>query len=261
MPIQLHYQHFGNSKGDTLLFLHGLFGSGRNLYTLAKQFSDDYQIFLLDLRNHGQSPHHEEMDYPGMNEDIISFIKQKEIDQPILIGHSMGGKISMVNALNDPETVRAIVVLDIAPVDYEINYIQLIDILLSLKLEQFRSRTDADHELKKTYDNQIFRHFLLQNLIRIEDQFQWRLNLQTIRNEIELIKSFPSLAGKTFERPSFFLSGEDSDYVLPEHEKIIMNFFPAATMASIPEAGHWLQADQPQKVANGIREFLNSLSC
>lgn len=258
MSVQLHYQKLGNSNGDTIIFLHGLFGSGRNLYTLAKQFAVNHQIFILDIRNHGCSPHHKEMDYLVMNDDLNCFIEQMKITSPILIGHSMGGKIAMVNALMEPELSKAIVILDIAPIAYTIDYIPLIDTLLSLDLEQLKSRSEADCELAKTYDNAVFRQFLLQNLIRIDGKFQWRLDLNTIRNKIEMIKSFPSMTGKQYDKPVFFLTGADSDYILPEHQDTILKLFPVAKLASIADAGHWLQADQPQRVTDRIQEFLNS---
>ena len=256
---QLHYQQLGNINNKPLIFLHGLFGSGRNLQSIAKYFDDEYDIFLMDLRNHGSSFHNHRMDYERMSADLDDFITEMAIDSPILIGHSMGGKVAMTQALQIKNPITAVIVLDIAPINYGIDYIPLIDSLLAMELDKYQSRNEADEELAKTYSNVSFRQFLLQNLIRVDNRLQWRLNLPAIKENIDCIKSFPNFDDKTFQGPSLFLKGENSDYVQKQSEEKIMQFFPKAEIKTIANAGHWLHAEQPQLVINEIKDFLNSL--
>lgn len=254
--MQLYYEQLGNEDKTTLIFLHGLLGSGRNLRSLAKRFVADYRVILPDLRNHGKSPHDEGMNYVSMANDLSLLIQELNIKQATLIGHSMGGKVAMVSALQSIDLIDALVILDIAPVTYNSDLFQVIDNLLSIDLSMIRSRQDADHALAKIYPDTLFRHFLLQNLIQSAGQLQWRANLEILRDNMSDIDQFPDIGQYQFNKPTLFLGGKNSEYIQDKDQATIKHYFPMAEMQMLDDAGHWLHIDQPQIVYEKIQGFL-----
>ncbi len=260
MSLELFFETRGIPDAPALIFIHGLFGNHRNLRTISRAFEDQYQIYLPDMRNHGQSPHHDQINYQLMSADLTAFMKQYDIEQAILIGHSMGGKVAMLNALQNQTGILGLIILDIAPVKYEVDYLPIIEDLLSIDLEKLTSRKGADDQLSQQYENLAFRQFLLQNLMKIDGQYKWCLNLIAIKNHIEEIRSFPENQLVHFDKPSYFLAGQESDYVRQEHNHQISMLFPNYKLDFIAGASHWLHADQPVRVIEKIRLFLNSLA-
>ncbi|MDX1519939.1 MAG: alpha/beta fold hydrolase [Gammaproteobacteria bacterium] len=256
MPVKLKYDHKGT--GDALVLLHGLFGSGRNLDALARKFCSNRTVISPDLRNHGNSPHHDVMDYLTMADDIKELMVANSVKNPVLVGHSMGGKVAMVNALLYPEEVTAVVILDIAPAEYTFEHQPVLETLANLDLESIQSRRDADELLGEEYRNPMFRQFLLQNLVRINGHFQWRLNLDAISNNIHHITGFPELPGRSYDGPALFLGGDNSAYISNEHHADIHRLFPSARIKIIPDAGHWLHVDQTATVIAEIEFFLRN---
>ncbi len=258
MPVRLNFEKTGSGK--PMILLHGLFGSGRNLKALSRFFSGSHTVYTLDLRNHGKSSHHDIMDYFAMADDVHEFIKEHNIVSPILAGHSMGGKVAMVNALINPHVPSALVVLDIAPVTYTFEYQHILDSLVSLDTASIKSRREADEFLSEYYENPQFRQFLLQNLVRDKEGYAWRLNLASISANIHHITGFPEFIEHRFQGPSLFLGGGNSDYLKDDYRPVIDGLFPNNMVRRLENAGHWLHAEQTESVNAIIGEFLQTHS-
>ncbi|MFV2052029.1 alpha/beta fold hydrolase [Aliiroseovarius sp. YM-037] len=239
-----------------LLIVHGLYGSARNWGVIARRMADRGEVLPVDMRNHGNSPWFDTHSYPDMAGDLAEVIEAhgKSVD---VVGHSMGGKAAMVLALSRPDLVRRLIVADIAPVAYSHSQVQFIDAMKALDLKGLSSRGEADKRFAEHVEDAGIRAFLLQSLDLKSDPVKWRLNLDTLEAEMPKIVGFPEVTG-TFAGPTFFLSGKDSDYVLPEHRSTIKRHFPKAKFARIPGAGHWLHADKPREFEAAMRAFLDA---
>lgn len=251
----LHYSETGS--GEPLFILHGLFGSSKNWQSLARLFSQHFKVFTLDLRNHGQSFHHQEMNYGVMVGDVTRLMVHLGIDSCSLVGHSMGGKTAMLLALEHPQMVSQLVVADIAPVAYSHAYNHLIDPILRLKLDQLESRSSADKLLQKDIPDTMLRNFLLQNLERKDDQWRWKVNWSAITRQMNHLTGFPNLSPEwRIATPTRFIRGENSEYIGSTEEATITVHFDDATIRTIENAGHWLQAEQPEKFSQLALNFL-----
>ena len=252
----LNYTEYG--QGRPIIILHGLFGSSRNWQGIARVLASSHHIITPDLRNHGLSPHTESMSYKEMAEDVISLADHLKLEDIILIGHSMGGKVAMTAALTQSERFSALVIVDIAPVTYDHDYDSLIKAMNSLTLETLHNRSDAEKHLAKTIKQEGLIQFLLQNLIRTEKGFQWRINLKQITANITAITQFPeSLQGLSCRLPSLFLGGADSNYLRSIHNPAIYQHFPSAEISMIEGAGHWLHAEKPNDFLKHLKSFIN----
>ncbi len=239
--------------GENLLIVHGLYGSGRNWGVIAKRLSDQRRVTTVDLRNHGDSPHLPTNSYQDLAEDLAEVIKA--IGAPVdVVGHSMGGKASMVLALHHPELVKHLVVADIAPVAYGHDQSQHIHAMRSVDLAQVNRRSEAEAQLAELGVDAALRSFFTQSL-DVPNR-RWKLNLNVLEAEMPKILGFPDVTG-SFEGATLFLSGAQSDYVLPEHRARIRELFPNTHFAKIPGAGHWLHAEEPRKFEAAVRVFLD----
>ncbi|MGB5869868.1 MAG: alpha/beta fold hydrolase [Albidovulum sp.] len=251
----LNLTTFGNDSGKPpLLIAHGLFGSARNWGAIARRLADDRRVTLVDMRNHGDSFWSEIHDYPSLAADLAAVIgaDHRQMD---LLGHSMGGKAAMMLALLHPELVNRLIVADIAPVAYDHSLNHLITAMRGLDLAGLTSRLDANRLLASGVPEDGTRAFLLQSLDLKSEPPRWRLNLDVLDAEMARITGWPDTQGR-FDGPSLFLTGALSDYVLAEHRATIKALFPAAIMAKIPGAGHWLHAEKPREFEAAIRAFL-----
>jgi esterase len=260
MAVELHGEVYGSgaqTKRTPIVILHGLFGSSTNWRALAKQLACDRTVHVLDLRNHGVSPHHDEMNYGLMADDVKHFLATSQLSCAVVIGHSMGGKTAMQLALRDSSLVTRLIVVDIAPVRRERSFDTLLDAMEALQLSNTARRSDLDRELAKTIPDAPVRSFLLQNLIRVEGGFRWRINLQAIRENLSALLDFRiDLKTWRYLGPTLFVLGEKSDYVLPEHHTTIHTLFPDVRLTTIADAGHWVHAEQPQQFVQQIQQFL-----
>ncbi|MDX3775608.1 alpha/beta fold hydrolase [Chromatiaceae bacterium AAb-1] len=244
-------------QGQPVVLLHGLFGSYENLGMIARSLSDNYQVINLDIRNHGRSGHSDNMDYPLMADDLAETLHHLNVMPYAILGHSMGGKITMQYAQQYPDTVEKIILADIAPVSYHSRHNKIFDGLSSVKLNELANRADADKQLAAHIPEAGVRQFLLKSLIKKNDTFQWRFNLPA------LIKNYPQLvlapaAETPFTGPALFIKGSESDYILPEHKSVIMQRFPAAQAKVINGTGHWLHAEKPAAFTKIVQDFLLS---
>lgn len=257
MPVPLHYHSIGD--GEPVVILHGLFGSSRNWQSIARALAKNYRVITPDLRNHGRSSHAASMSYTEMAEDILRLLEELALERVNLLGHSMGGKVAMVCALAYPGLIDKLAVLDIAPASYEHRYGKIFHAMHNLPLDKINSRNMAEEILNGQLDDVFLARFLLQNLVRTDNGFEWRINLSAIRNNIELISAFPEIGHKNgFNSPALFLGGENSHFIRPQHRPAILGYFPRAEIDHVKNAGHMLHVEQPQEVTDRLRQFLRA---
>lgn len=242
-------------QGPTLLIAHGLYGSARNWGVVSKRLSDTRRVVTVDMRNHGDSPHMPTNTYADMAADLAEVIAQT--GGPVdLMGHSMGGKASMVLALTNPDLIRSLIVGDIAPVPYTHSQLAHIHAMKAVDLSATERRSDAATQLDAAGVPADIQSFLLQSLdVKAK---RWKLNLDVLEKAMPDIMSFPTFSS-SFEKPVLFLSGATSDYVKPEHRETIKGLFPKARFAKIPDAGHWLHAEQPRAFEAAVRTWLDAV--
>lgn len=246
-----------SGTGPPLVVLHGLFGSGRNWQSHTRQFASHFEVFNLDLRNHGQSFHSDEMNYPAMADDVAGLLRSLNLGKCNLLGHSMGGKVAMTFAVNNPDSVERLIVADIAPVAYFHHYDDLIDPILALPLSAIESRAQADQLLRQNIPEDQLRAFLLQNLVREPDGWRWRVNWRAIQRDMEFLTGFGDLPdGWRLDLPTLFIRGARSDYVGAPEIDVINRHFSRASIATIEGAGHWLHAEKPEAFTQRVLEFL-----
>jgi pimeloyl-ACP methyl ester carboxylesterase len=252
--MQLHFKESG--RGRAVILLHGLLGSADNWHPIASRLAEKFQVFALDQRNHGQSPHCEEMDYPLMAADVDEFMSARGIETAAVVGHSMGGKTAMQFALQFPERVEKLIVADMAPRAYAPEHEKMFAALLALDLKNFSSRQQIEDALASEIPSLVLRRFLLKNLGRnAAGEFFWKINLHGLaENYLQLRK--PISASKPFVKPALFVRGGKSNYVNPEDEPRIRELFPQAQIQTMAGAAHWVHADQPEGFLRRLREFL-----
>lgn len=242
----LNTVNYDGPKATPLLIAHGLFGSARNWNVIAKRLSATRPVIVVDMRNHGTSPWFKTHSYNEQAEDLA-----KVIDQPMdVLGHSMGGKASMVLALKYPKKVNRLIIADIAPVAYAHSQIGPIEAMQSVDLSVVKSRADAIAQLGGLQDG--VAEFLIQSL-DIKGKC-WKLNLDALAAEMDKIIGFPEVLGQ-FSGPTLFLSGANSDYIKHSHRAIIKALFPQPYFAKINGAGHWLHAEKPREFEASIAAF------
>ena len=251
----LHHSTVG--QGDPLVILHGLFGSGKNWQSLARQFASQYEVFSVDLRNHGQSFHADAMNYPAMVDDVIALLDHLELQSATILGHSMGGKVAMMLAASHAQRVDRLVVADIAPVTYDHHYDNLIDPILAISLPDLESREQADKLLQAAIPEAPLRAFLLQNLAREADDWRWRVNWRVIQRDLGQLTGFDGLADDwEVDCPTLFIRGALSPYVGDTEIDVIDRHFSDARIETLERAGHWLHAEQPQAFLQRVLEYL-----
>jgi esterase len=253
--MKLHGKQF-STQGEPLLVMHGLFGSLGNWSWHCRQLSKDFAVYGLDLRNHGASPHSDEMDYTHMAQDVLEFMDDHGIARAHLLGHSMGGKVAMQVALSAPQRVERLVVADIAPVTYRGEHDDIFAGLLAIDLAALQSRTEADHILAPYEPDELVRQFLLTNLMKNpEGGFHWRINLPVLQSNYERLREKPAATGP-FEGPTLFVKGALSNYITEQHRDDILARFPRARTKVIMHTGHWLHAEKPETFYRIVLQFL-----
>jgi len=254
MPVPLHVTALG--EGPPLLVLHGLFGSGSNWGAIARRLAGTHRVLLVDLRNHGDSPHHPRMDYKAMAEDLAALIEAEGGPMAVL-GHSMGGKAAMVLALTAPTLVSRLVVVDIAPVAYPPSFRPYAEAMAAVPLRPGLRRSEADAALRAAVPDASVRAFLLQNLRLADGAPAWRCNLSVITDALETISGFPAFPdGVQWPGEALFVLGERSGYIDARGRAAALARFPAAAFVVVPGAGHWVHAEAPEPFLRAVTPFL-----
>jgi esterase len=252
-PVDLAYESFGESIGSPLIILHGFLASSRNWRTIAKRLSEKYHVLVLDMRNHGVSPHAEHMDYPVMAHDILWFMDKMGLQKAHFLGHSMGGKIAMWLALHYPQRVEKLIIADIAPVNYQHSFDPIVDALKALPLDQLANRKHAEQFLAAAIPDVSFRQFLLQNLLLKDGHYYWRINLDIIHKTAHHIVGFPEPIQPIYTQKALFIAGEHSTYIQPE---AVLDRFPKANIIEIPDTGHWLYVQAPDEFCQVVDAWM-----
>jgi pimeloyl-ACP methyl ester carboxylesterase len=271
---RLHARTVGEA-GPRVVFVHGLFGQGKNWTTIAKGLSDRHRVTLLDLPNHGHSPWTERVDYVDMA-GLLAAELETFGEAATLVGHSMGGKVAMQLALRRPELLRALVVVDIAPVEYPVSggrtddpdeeaspFAAFIEAMKAVDLDRLETRDEADAALRDAVPSRMVRSFLLQSLVRngvgADGGWRWRLNLDLLGRDLGELRGFPDPPpGATYDGPVLWVAGANSHYVLPQDRERMDELFPHTRLVRIKGAGHWVHSEQPEVFLETLRRFLDA---
>jgi pimeloyl-ACP methyl ester carboxylesterase len=256
-PIELAHDAFGET-GPPVVVLHGLLGSARNWTGIARQLADRRRVFPLDLRNHGRSPWAETASFEEMAGDVAAFVERHDLRPTAVIGHSLGGKVAMRLALTRADLVERLAVVDVAPVAYAHTFGPFVEAMQAVDLAAVRQRADADAQLEPTVPDVAIRNFLLQNLVKTDGGYGWRVNLEALAANMGELLGFPDPGDAVYRGPTLFVAGSRSSYVKPEHRPLIERLFPHAEYAVIEGAGHWVQAERPTEFLSELRRFLAS---
>lgn len=253
--MKLFYKEIG--EGNPIVILHGVFGSSDNLLGPAKLLADEYKVYLLDQRNHGNSPHSDEFNYSAMASDLMEFLDEEGLRNPLIVGHSMGGKVVMNFAAMYPEFDARYVVMDISPRFYKRHHDEILKGLNNIDLESVRSRQEADKVLEEKVSELPVRQFLLKNLDRTDKGFKWRINLPVLTDKIDNIGEGLN-EDIVIDRPFLFIRGDQSNYIREKDEELIRRQFTDSRVVTIHGAGHWLHAEKPEEFAETIKEFIKT---
>jgi esterase len=257
MTVDLVFDDRGS--GPPLVVLHGLFGAKRNWATIAKALAPRHRVLTVDLRNHGASPWDAVHDYPALAGDVARFIHTHVGGPAAVLGHSMGGKAAMVLALEEPDLVERLIVVDIAPAPSRTTLIDALQAMKNVPLATCTRRTEAETALAESIPDPAVRAFLVQNVTTGPNGLAWAVNLEALERNFPAIVAFPDVAaGRTFTGPTLFVVGERSDYVRPEHHAVIRRLFPAAMIEVVAGAGHWVHAEAPDAFLAVLSGFLSA---
>ena len=258
-------------QGPPMIILHGLYGSSDNWFSIGKAFSDRFEVFLIDQRNHGNSPHSRAHNYIDLRNDLYDFMDTQGIEKASLLGHSMGGKAAMFFAVAWPEKVQSLIVVDISPRSYmsltqpvsqSLDHLNIITSMMGVDFSEVNDREDVNRILAETITSEKLRQFLLKNVKRnTEGRYEWKLNIKTLHDQLPQIldgldyKKFMNGNGIT-GFPVLFVKAEKSGYIKDEDIAIIKTIFPMAEMVTIPGADHWVHVEQPELLIKTISYFI-----
>lgn len=256
--IPLHAELSGDREGPALVVMHGMLGSRRNWASMARQLSAHFAVWTLDLRNHGASGHSSEMNYPVMARDLEAFLARERIRHPLLMGHSMGGKVAMRYAVDHPESVAGLVVVDISPKAYPPRWEHEFTALRALDLSAITSRGDAEERLAVDIPDWAFRKFLTTNLVRDPESkaFVWAVNLDALQAALPQLFREGVCPPDRFAGPTLFVRGGRSRFVSADDFPRIREIFPHAVLETIADAGHNVHFDHPEAFAECLLSWM-----
>lgn len=252
----LHYQRYG-SGNHKLIILHGLFGSGDNWRSLAQKYlSDDFEVYLVDQRNHGKSFHHPNHRYDDLATDVLNLMDRLELRTSSVIGHSMGGKTAMTMAKLEPDRIAKLLVADIAPKAYQHSHGTIIEAMKALPVQSATSRKQLESFMLERLPDPMLRGFLLKSVERTDTgTYRWRINIPAIEANYDALIGW-SRADEPIRTTSLFVSGGASNYIKSSDHVAIQEQFPTSHLREIPGAGHWLHYQAPKEFVAEIRTFL-----
>ncbi|NJK87661.1 MAG: alpha/beta fold hydrolase [Bacteroidales bacterium] len=262
--MKLFFRETG--EGTPLVILHGLYGSSDNWLTFAKSISGFFHVYLVDQRNHGQSPHSDVHTFEAMRDDLLEFMNDQIIEKAIILGHSLGGKTAVKFAAAHPEMVSALIIVDVAPKTYDyrsnftsgsLSHEDIMKAMAELPLHRFGSREEIDIELGKIIKSQRIRQFLLKNIKRTENVgFEWKINIHALRNNLSnLFFGIDKSEFFSADYPVLFVKGALSDYIMESDYPLILDYFPQAEIKTVDGAGHWVHAEKPEELKELLLDF------
>lgn len=251
--MKLNYREYG--EGKPLVILHGLFGFSDNWQTHAKRLADYYRVITVDLRNHGKSPWSDEVSYTSMAEDVHELCVDLGLNEIILMGHSMGGKVAMYFALKYEEILEKLIVVDIGVKSYPMHHQHILAGIHAVQLDGVETRKQAEADLRKHIESPGIIQFLLKNLYwKEKGQLQWKMNVHALETNMEeILSAVPEM--ECFV-PTLFIRGEMSNYILDEDIHELEHYFPDSELVTIENAGHWVHAEAPEEFVETVLSFL-----
>lgn len=252
--MKLAFKKMG--KGQPMVILHGLFGSSDNWQTLGKEFAEKFEVYLIDQRNHGHSPHSDDFSYELMAQDLKELFEDENIQNAIVIGHSMGGKTAMRFAQLYPEFIDKLIIADMGIKAYAPGHEDIFEAMYALDLSKIESRKEAETAIKPYIPNFSVRQFILKNLYRkTKTDFGWRVNFEVLDKQMDEILA--ALPANVVTLPTLFIYGKKSDYIKPDEFDEIKKTFPNANFSGLP-AGHWLHAEDAEGFYKEVIKFVTS---
>lgn len=244
-------------EGQPFIILHGFLGMSDNWKTLGRKFAENYQVHLVDQRNHGRSFHTSEFNYDVLVEDLKQYCEEHQLQNIILLGHSMGGKTAMLFATEYPNLISKLIIADISPRFYPTHHQTILNGLSAFNFDVLKTRGEADEQLERYVPDFGTRQFLLKNLYWVEKgRLGLRINLEALKENVtEVGEALPTHA--KFEGSTLFLRGDKSEYIMPNDESLIHTHFPEAKIVTISKAGHWLHAENPLEFYAAVSDFIN----
>ena len=252
--MTLNYKTLGSGK--PLVILHGLLGSLDNWVTVSKYLSKSYKIYIIDLPNHGKSYHSQVFSYEDMSNDLDSFFNKNGLTNFSLLGHSMGGKLALKYTDMFEDKIDKLIIVDIANKSYGINrFDHIFKAMFSISLNNLKSRSDADSAISNIIKNEGERNFILKNLKRTADGFNWTPNIMLLHRKLSDISSKINLRRKV-KNNTLFLLGENSNYFNVEDENNLPDEFENYSIKKIQNSGHWVHAENPKDFITSVLDFL-----
>ncbi len=248
--MELFFRRYGEKGDQPIIILHGLFGISDNWVSYGRRIAmEGFNVFVVDQRNHGQSPQSDNFNYLALTDDLFDFIDENEIEDPILIGHSLGGKVAMRFALENPHLIKKLVVVDITLKAYgpREHHQKIIDAMKAVNFSNVVTRSDVEKQLEAAIPELHIRQFIMKNLHRIDkSDFEWRIYLAGLENNLDHM--FDAIETTTkFEKPTLFIKGGASDYILREDFDQIRYNFPNAEIITIEGASHWVHVEAMER--------------
>ncbi|MFN3605170.1 MAG: alpha/beta fold hydrolase [Leptonema sp. (in: bacteria)] len=253
--MKLHYLYYPNPKNEeTILILHGLFGSSKNWISISKKLSQNFNVYALDLRNHGNSPHSQTHSLNDMISDVEEFILQKSIQNPILLGHSMGGLVAMGIALKNFIELKKLIVVDISPKVYSPHHQREFEVLKT-DVSQFSTREEINVFLKNIHPDDSVRQFLMMNLVKSDKGYQWKINVNALEkgNYLEEVQNWTD---KSSDVPTLFIRAKDSNYILDSDYDLIYKHFPKGIIKEL-NGNHWVHYANEKEFIQTVLNFIN----
>jgi esterase len=245
----------GQQAPPVVVLLHGLFGSSDNLNVIGKHLAQNYRVINIDLPDHGKSPRSAIFSFDDYAKKVIATLGTLNINRASIVGHSLGGKVAMWIAYLQAQLIEKLIILDIAPVAYEPRHQSVLQGLAAVQLNSISSRKDAESQMSHFIEDAGTQAFLLKSLYEEDGRWRWRFNVELLTRDYKLLSAWPLLNKLVYAKETLFIKGEESDYILAEHQAIILKQFPKAK-AKLVKAGHWLHAQKPQIVNSLITKHL-----
>ena len=253
--MELNHKVFGS--GDPVIILHGLFGMLDNWQSIAKKLAADYMVYIVDQRNHGRSPRMDTHSYPDMAEDLATFMESNWIHSAHIVGHSMGGKTAMQLAMDHPDLVETLTVIDISPTISTRGHDEVFAALNSVDIAHLEKRSEAAESIAQHLDQEGVKQFLLKNLSRKkEGGYDWKMNLSVLESEYPNILA-PISGSTSYDDPVLFIKGGKSKHIVEADFELMRELFPNYQLKDIPHAGHWVHADAPAETLELIKSFIS----